>query len=231
MAIDYFNPTHPLHGIKVRAALRTRRRIFERVMKLAHPGPETRVLDVGTTPDLEIPYNNFFERWYPYPARLSACSIEDCSNLTRRFPGLSFRFTDGETLPFSNREFDFAVSFAVLEHVGSEVRQRRFLGELARVARAFFVYTPYRYFPVEMHTMIPLTHWLPSSWYRALWSRLGLEFWKDESNLNLLSLRAIKSTLPAAGQSRIRLIWSLGWPSIIEVHWRDDEQLSDHDCL
>ena len=87
-----------------------------------------------------------------------------------------------EDLPFHDGEFDAAVSFAVLEHVGSEPRQRHFLSELARVASAFVVYTPYRYFPVEMHTFLPFTHWLPAPWYRAMWSRLGLKFWADEQN-------------------------------------------------
>jgi len=38
---------------------------FDRVMELAKPSADTRVLDVGTTPDLQLPSNNFFERWYP----------------------------------------------------------------------------------------------------------------------------------------------------------------------
>ena len=63
-AIDYFNRGHALHGIKVAVALRARRRMFERVLDLAKPGRESRVLDVGVTPDLTIAYNNFFERWY-----------------------------------------------------------------------------------------------------------------------------------------------------------------------
>jgi len=194
--------------------------MYERVMGLLRPTRESRILDVGTTPDLEIPYNNFFERWYPYPDRLTACSIEDCSDLEKQFVGLRFRRIDGEDLPFQEREFDAAVSFAVLEHVGSERRQRHFLRELARVAGAFVVYTPYRYFPVEMHTFLPFTHWLPAPWYRAIWSRLGLEFWAEEGNLNLLSVRTAKRLVPSFGDATVRLIRFWGWPSNIEIHWR-----------
>src|SRR5262245_46899140 len=89
-AIDYFNRHHPLHGVKERLALRARKRMYQRVLTLAAPGRDSRVLDVGVTPDMEILYNNFFERWYPHPARLTACSIEDCSNLETHFPGLIF---------------------------------------------------------------------------------------------------------------------------------------------
>jgi len=194
--------------------------MYERVVGLIRPSRESRILDVGTTPDLDIPYNNFFERWYPYPDRLTACSIEDCSNLERHFVGLKFRLIEEGDLPFDDGEFDAAVSFAVLEHVGSEARQRHFLSELARVAGAFVVYTPYRYFPVEMHTFLPFTHWLPASWYRAVWSRLGLTFWAREENLNLLSIRAANRLLPSFGHAAIRLIRVLGWPANIEIHWQ-----------
>lgn len=216
MAIDYFNRRHPLHELKVRAALRARRRMFERVLTLSRPGPESRILDVGTTPDLEIAYNNFFERWYRHPSQITVCSVEDCSNLEQVFPGLSFRRLQGDRFPFRDGEFDLAVSFAVLEHVGSRERQRAFLAECARVAGTAIVYAPYRFFPVEMHTLMPFTHWLPRPWHRALWRRLGLGFWADEANLNLLSVREARSLLPA-GNARVGLLWSLGWPSNIEV--------------
>jgi len=111
------------------------------------------------------------------------------------------------------------VSFAVLEHVGSREHQRRFLAETRRVARGFVAYTPYRFFPVEMHTFIPLTHWGPTPWYRALWRRWGLTFRADEGNLNLLWLGDARRVLPKG--SEVRLVWNLGWPSNIEIVWGD----------
>jgi Methyltransferase domain len=220
MAIDYFNSRHVLHRVKAVVALRARRGMYQRVLGLANPSRDSRILDVGTTPDLAIAYNNFFERWYPYPERLTACSIEDCSVLEAHFPGLTFRLTDGRRLPFDDQEFDLAPSFAVLEHVGGSEAQRHFLSELARVSRAFIAYTPYRYFPIEMHTLLPLTHWLPAAAYRALWRRVGMDFWAEERNLNLLSLRTVRALLPRAGSARIRLMRTFGWPSNIEVYWR-----------
>lgn len=194
--------------------------MYRRILELASPGPKTRILDVGATPDSDTPYNNFFERWYPYPERLTACSVEDCSNLETLFSGLKFRLIEGDQLPFPDRSFDLAVSFAVLEHVGSEARQKHFLGELSRVADAFVVYTPCRYFPVEVHTILPLTHWLPAPWYRALWRRWGLGFWADERNLNLLTIPDVKRLLPSFGHAVVRLTWTFCLPSNIEIYWR-----------
>lgn len=219
-ALDYFNMRHPLHVLKERVALSARRRMYRRVVQLARPTSATRVVDVGTTPDLTLAYNNFFERWYPHTRQLSACSIEDCSNLEAAFPGLSFSLITGEGLPYRDRQFDLAVSFAVLEHVGSRERQRRFLAELARISDRFIVYTPYRYFPIEMHTFLPLVHWLPLQWHRAILRALGIAFWAKEENLNLLSLSSIRPVLPPGGVADVRLVWSLGWPSNIEVYWR-----------
>jgi len=217
---DYFNRRHPLHGLKARLATRARRRMYRRVLALARPDREARILDVGVTPDLGIAYSNFFERWYPYPGRLTVCSTEDCSALEHHFPGLRFRLIEGDRLPFKDREFDLAVSFAVLEHVGSTAHQRRFVAELARVAPAFVAYTPYRYFPVEMHTLLPLVHWLPTRWHRPLLRRLGLAFWAEESNLNLLSASEARALLPPFGSGAVRLLWTAGWPSNIELSWR-----------
>jgi SAM-dependent methyltransferase len=218
-AIDYFNRDHLLHRIKEPVAWRARVRMFERFMALARPGPGTRILDVGTTPDLEIAYNNFFERLYPHTTRVTACSVEDCSNLEAAFPGLAFRRIEGRALPAANAEFDVAVSFAVLEHVGSRARQREFIAELTRVAGAFLLYAPYRYFPVEVHTFVPFLHWLPAPWYRAVWRRIGLEFWAEEANLNLMGLRELRPLLPAHGRTRVRLLRTFGVPSNIEVWW------------
>ena len=218
-AIDYFNRDHLLHRIKEPVAWRARVRMFERFMALARPGQETRVLDVGTTPDLEISYNNFFERLYPHLRALTACSVEDCSNLETAFPGLAFRRIASRRLPAADREFDVAVSFAVLEHVGSRAEQRAFMAELTRVADSFLLYAPYRYFPVEVHTFVPLMHWLPAPWYRAVWRRIGLEFWADEANLNLMGLRELGPLLPAHGRTQVRLLRTFGVPSNIEVWW------------
>ena len=51
----------------------------------------------------------------------------------------------------------------MIEHVGGREQQRRFVEESLRVARRAFITTPNRWFPVEVHTRLPLVHWLPDA--------------------------------------------------------------------
>ena len=70
---------------------------------------------------------------------------------------------DGRELPFADGAFDLGFSNAVVEHVaGGRDGQRRFVHELCRVARRVFVTTPNRWFPLEVHTLLPFVHWLPA---------------------------------------------------------------------
>ena len=82
-------------------------------------------------------------------------------------------------LPFAHRAFDIVFCSSVLEHVafpspevwsvrdGPTFRTRalesqaRFAAEIRRVAERYFVQVPYRHFPIETHTRIPLFQYLP----------------------------------------------------------------------
>jgi hypothetical protein len=154
--------------------------------------------------------------WYPHKARITATGIDDASHLERRFPGVKFVPGNGKRLPFPDDAFDVVHSSAVIEHVGSRADQLRFLSEMWRVARrSIFLTTPNRWFPVEVHTTIPMLHWLPPPVYRRLLRRLGLHFYADENNLNLLSGGDLVLLCTAAGigTAHISSVRLLGWSS------------------
>jgi len=98
-------------------------------------------------------------------------------------PGLGVPTTRGDAcdLPFDDDAFDFVVSNAVIEHVGGPERARAMLAESVRVARrGAFHTTPDRAFPVEVHTRLPLLHWLPRRWQQRAFARAGRAYWTTD---------------------------------------------------
>jgi SAM-dependent methyltransferase len=178
------------------------------------PGPETSVLDVGVTSDERFRESNYFEQMYPFPQNITCVGTEDGSHLALRYPGLVYRqVRSGDELPFRDAEFDVVFSNAVLEHVGSRAAQAAFVRELCRVSRSFFVTTPNRWFPFEHHTGLPLLHYLPASFFRALLRRTPYRHWADESNLNILTARELASFFPPEADVEIRSVRLGGLPS------------------
>ncbi len=149
-----------------RISLRSRRRKLDLFLETMRPGPETTVLDVGAD---ELSFgegggcatHNFFEELYPWPERITAVGLHDGRAFAQRHPAVSYLQADACALPFPDKAFDVYFSNAVIEHVGGRERQRAFVAEALRVADHVFVTTPNRWFPIEVHTRLPLVHWLP----------------------------------------------------------------------
>ena len=220
-AIDYFGGVDtPLVRFKSRVSLGARRRMFDRFMQEFAPNRGTTVIDVGVTPDEKLVDSNAFEQFYPYKDRITATSFEDARSLEKTYPGLRFVQTSGKDLPFADGEFDLAYSSAVLEHVGDREAQREFIREVMRVADGFFIAVPNRWFVLELHTFLPLIHWLPKRLHRAILKRLGKEFWAHEANLNLVGAGELRSLFPPEVQVRIYRSRLLGLTSNIVAYGR-----------
>ena len=152
-----------LERIASQASLRSRERKLRLFLDLFQPGPETTVVDVGVTdaPFGEGSTDNFFEALYPWPDRVTAVGPTTLERFSAAFPGVTAVQADGRALPFDDGAFDLGFSNAVVEHVGGREAQRQFVHELCRVAGRVFVTTPNRYFPLEVHSLLPFAHWLP----------------------------------------------------------------------
>ena len=210
--IDYFSLGHPLARLRSHYALTARKRMLKMFLDVFQPTGAQTVLDLGATPDSSLPESNFFEQLYPFPDQVTAASIEDLAPLALRFPKVRCVRFDGRSLPFADRSFDLLFCSAVIEHVGTREQQRLFVHEALRVAKAFMFTTPNRLFPIEMHTLLPLLHWLPQSQHQALLRAIGKSFWAETSNLNLLTAGTLRSLFPPS-QLTIRSVSVLGWPS------------------
>ncbi len=219
-----FNLSAP-DSLAARVAARARRRMYDRFLATTAIGPAETLLDVGVTSDQSYEASNYVEAWYPHKHNITAAGIDDAAFLEQRYPGLTFRRIDAGALPFAAGSFDVVHASAVLEHVGGDAEQRRFLSELTRVARrAVFVTTPNRWFPIEVHTQLPLLHWLPKPIFRRLLGGTKYAFFAREENLNLLGRRdllRLARALPGwtAAVEPLRLF---GWPSNLLLTLRKD---------
>jgi len=170
-----------------RISLRSRRRKLALFLETMQPGPETRVLDVGVD---ELSFgegrgcatHNFFEELYPWPERITAVGLHDGRAFSQRYPAIPYVRSDACALPFPDKAFDACFSNAVIEHVGGRERQRAFVEEALRVAHRVFVTTPNRWFPVEVHTRLPLVHWLPEPAAHRAYD-LARKPWAKENHL------------------------------------------------
>ncbi|HEX4042035.1 MAG TPA: hypothetical protein VHY10_10070 [Xanthobacteraceae bacterium] len=84
--------------------------------------------------------------------------------------------------------------------------QRRFLGELWRVARkGIFVTTPNGWFPIEFHSVLRLLQWLPPALFRRAPMEFVRDFFVAEDNLNLLTARDLARLATAVGIDKFRI--------------------------
>jgi len=172
-------------------------RLFQQTFAITS---RTRILDVGGSPFIwqfstvtpDLTFINFPSALQPRSDRL------------RQVAG------DGRMLPFRDAAFDIVFSNSVIEHVGDRADQRRFAEEVARVGRHYWVQTPNRRSPIELHLMLPFIHHLPKSWQRSIVNRFTIwellvrptkeqrAFYIDHflNELNLLAARDLQSLFP-----------------------------------
>lgn len=136
-------------------------RLFEKAFRIT---PETRILDVGGSTLI----------WKFARVRPRVTVLNFPSALEHGPSGFQQVGGDGCMLPFKDKSFDIVFSNSVIEHVGSEAAQRLFAVEAARVGRAYWIQTPNRRFPVEVHLMLPFIHFLPKRAQRAIVSRFTI---------------------------------------------------------
>jgi hypothetical protein len=191
----------------LRGFRRRRMRRFERTFGLTEA---TRVLDVGGTP-----LNWSLASVRPRLTLLNMPRAQERAEGTARWVA-----GDGRRLPFADQSFDIVFSNSVIEHVGTREDQRAFAREVARVGVHYWVQTPNRWFPVELHLLTPFIHYLPRRWQAALARRLTVwemvarprpdqrEYYIEHylRDIRLLDARAVRGLFPDARLIRERLL-------------------------
>ncbi len=186
-----------------------RRRRMERFAREFAIDRETRILDIGGTPDC----------WELLPERPRLTLLNTPRAKDDLAGAVNWVAGDGRCLPFRDGAFDVVFSNSVIEHVGDAASQQSFAREVARVGGGFWVQTPNRWFPVEQHLLTPFIHWLPKGWQRPIVPRFNLWRWLVRvtpdrrrfyiehylSDVRLLGFGEMRGLFPSARVIRERL--------------------------
>jgi hypothetical protein len=182
--IDYMTRSHPLFRLAGSASRHVRRTQYEWFRNAVGGVGGKLILDHGSTPDTVSADSNCFIEWLLADgATVYSTSPEDISHLPSVFPEL-------RVLPWGERLnglADLAISSSVVQHVGNREAQRTYVAGVMSLGRQLLLTTPDRRHWLEFHTKLPVLHWLPKERHRAALSALGMPFWANEANLNLLT--------------------------------------------
>jgi SAM-dependent methyltransferase len=139
----------------------------------------TRILDLGSEDGSNIRMvldGTEFEPENVYIADIDEAAVKSGQ---RKYGFVPVVVGESESLPFCDKYFDIVYCSSVIEHVtvpkdmvwtlysGREFRrrarrrQRLFANEIQRLGRQYFVQCPYKYFPIESHSMLPFVALLP----------------------------------------------------------------------
>jgi hypothetical protein len=117
---------------------------------------------------------------------------------------------------FDDMSYDLVHSNSLIEHVGTWDSMLRLAANVRRLAPAYFVQTPYFWFPIEPHFRFPLFHWVPESLRYRLIMAGDLGYMKRANsvtdavrsvqNARLLDYRQFAELFPDAEIRRERFI-------------------------
>ncbi|MGX1096946.1 class I SAM-dependent methyltransferase [Amorphus sp. MBR-141] len=132
------------------------RALLDEVLAGLPAGETCRVLDIGGTAG----YWDAFGADLPWE-RLSVTLTNLTAQDTQGSPVRSV-VGDARSMPeFADGSFHIVHSNSVIEHVGRWRDMKAMAGEVRRLARAYFVQTPYFWFPIEPHARTPFVQFLP----------------------------------------------------------------------
>jgi len=179
---------------------------------------ETSVLDVGVSRETkEQPLQNHFLKNYRFnETTYVGLGVQNLTPVRKRYPAREFVEYLGGDFPFSDKQFGCVHSNSVIEHVGDEKAQLKFVNEMLRVGNTVFFTTSNKYFPVEAHTNVLFLHWNDSLFF--WWRR---KFWRKKNKYDpyLFSYWRLRKLLAASDAKRyvIKSFRKMGLPMVFVV--------------
>lgn len=151
------------------------------------------ILDIGSSSDKESNFSNVVLKNLNFTLNIK--SITNRKIQSKLFKKIMIRSI---TKKFSKKMIknfmaDLVLSSATIEHVGSNNCQKKMIENIGYLTKKIFIITtPYRYFPIEVHTKIPFLHLLPKKIFRKILNLFNYNFFAKEENLNLLTINELK---------------------------------------
>ena len=137
---------------------------------------------------------------------------------------------DALAVPFADGSFDVVFSNSLIEHLGTDQRQRAFAAEVRRLSRnGYFIQTPNKWFPIEPHYLAPFVQFVPKSIRPAVIRWMTLWGWMTRPSreqcgrmcqeIRLLDAREMRQLFPEAKIVRERFF---GLTKSIIAIWQPD---------
>ncbi len=188
--------------------------IYDRFIEHFPAAAETTVLNVGVNADLREHHQYFLESRYPYLEKVVACGLESDDYYGSLFPAATYKQVFSRpTTTVRGRQLRPGILQRRRRARRLTQRSVSLCEDVLRVAKRAFFTTPNRWYPIDLHTLLPLLHYLPGRLYRPLYRLLGFEFFSREQNLNLLDRSSLASLVPRERPFEIRTHKFLGLPS------------------
>jgi hypothetical protein len=178
------------------------------------PTPSDRILDLGSEDGSHIAH----VLGPGYDVSIADIDRDMLDRGRRRYGFTTVLIPEDGVLPFPDESFDIVFCSSVLEHATVDkadlrlyrsarafrhaawAHQQRLAAEIRRIGSRYYVQTPYRYFPVESHTWLPvIVVLLPRPLLIGLIERFN-RFWpkKTVPDFNLLTRRQMRRLFPDA---------------------------------
>ncbi|HET9160232.1 MAG TPA: class I SAM-dependent methyltransferase [Caulobacteraceae bacterium] len=137
-------------------------RLRDLIDGLASSDRELRILDIGGRPEYWQRVGLDFLRRRRAKITLLNFTESELGAQDRHEGLFEYEVGDGCHLDqYADGSFDLAHSNSVIEHVGAWPNMKAFAAETRRVGRAYYVQTPYYWFPIDPHFYkVPFFHWM-----------------------------------------------------------------------
>ncbi|HWB49564.1 MAG TPA: class I SAM-dependent methyltransferase [Stellaceae bacterium] len=207
--------TNAIRRAAVKLSVDCRQRRGQLFIERLHPAADDQILDLGGG------RGGYMAQTLPFRGNVTIADL-DAGNLRTAAQNYGFKTLqlDGsEKFPVADGRYDVVFCSSVIEHVtgpkeivydlaradqfasSAKAAQANFATEVRRIAKRYFVQTPYKYFPLEQHSFLPFfVVLLPRRWHMRLSRFLGAHGWfkPAQPDFRLLTIKEMRRLFPDA---------------------------------